>query len=514
MASKSAPSSAPGPRPAWASRIGVVLAVAGSAVGLGNFLRFPVQAAQNGGGAFMIPYVVAVLLLGIPLMWVEWALGRFGGRYSHGSAPGIFDAVSGRRGVFKYLGAIGLLGPLLIMFYYVFIESWTLGYAWFSLTGDLETLKTPEHFKAFLKGYQGLESNEYFNGIGPAYVFYLITFAANFGIVYLGLTRGIERVNKIAMPLLAVLGIILTIRVFTLSAPAAHPEWTVGAGMGFLWNPDFQALKNPTTWLKAAGQVLFTLSVGIGVILTYASYLKPKDDIALSGLTAAATNTFFEVIIGGSLVITAAVVFFGPADAVSIAQSGAFNLGFVTMPQIFSGMAAGPVFCFLWFALLFIAGVTSSISLLQPAVSFLEDEFHLTRRRAVAVTAWVCFLMSQLAIFGLKDGAVDILDFWGGTLALVVFALIELILFGWVFGIDRGWNELHLGAEIRIPAFYKGVIQYVTPTYVLIILGGFAYDQWGAAGATRLSIAVLLGGLCWLIHYSWKNHPKQEVPRQ
>ena len=514
------------PRQVWSSRIGVIMAVAGSAVGLGNFLRFPVQAAQNGGGAFMIPYFVALILLGIPLMWVEWAMGRYGGRYSHGSAPGIFDAIAGRRGIYKHLGAVGLLGPLLIVFYYMFIESWTLGYAFYALTGKLGALKESGQLRDFLSGYQGVSHNEHFRGLGPAYVFFVLTFALNFGVVYLGVVHGIERVNKIAMPLLAVLGVILTARVLTLGAPdPAHSDWNVSAGLGFLWNPDLSRLQEPKVWLAAAGQILFTLSVGIGTILTYGSYLKPQDDVALSGLTASATNEFFEVIIGGSVVIPAAVVFFGAAQAVEIAQSGSFNLGFVTMPLIFTKMLGGQAFCVMWFLLLFLAGLTSSISLLQPAISFLEDELHFRRHKAVGLTALVCFAMCQLAIFGLGLGAVDEMDFWGGTFLIVLSALVELVVFGWVFGMRRGWEELHVGAEIRIPRVFRFVIQFVTPLYVLIMLVWFCRENWRGVFlmenyqesrpfilVLRLVLLLLLAGLCWLIHYSWKRHPKHERP--
>ena len=158
-------------REQWGSKIGVILAVAGSAVGLGNFLRFPAKATLNGGGAFMIPYFVALILLGIPLMWVEWTLGRKGGADGHGTAPGIFDSV-GKRSIFKYLGTIGILGPFIILIYYIFIESWTLAYAWFSFTGQLFEAGNQDGMKQFLQGYQGIVANQYFSGIQVAYLFF------------------------------------------------------------------------------------------------------------------------------------------------------------------------------------------------------------------------------------------------------------------------------------------------------------------------------------------------------
>jgi SNF family Na+-dependent transporter len=464
----------------WGSKLGVILAVAGSAVGLGNFLRFPAKAVLNGGGAFMIPYFVAFLLLGIPLMWVEWTLGRMGGQRGHGTAPGMFDKLDGTGRWAKYLGIIGILGPFVILIYYMYIESWTLAYAWYSFTGHLPFGSGQEEMKAFLSGYQGLVQNNYFSGLGPALLFFGLTFLVNFFFIYKGLQGGIEKLSRYGMPVLLGLGVILAIRVLTLGTPdISLPELSVKNALGFVWNPDFSQLTSAKVWIEAAGQIFFTLSVGIGVILTYASYLRKRDDVALSGLTASATNEFCEVILGGSIVIPAAFIFLGgSAGALSAAQSGTFNLGFVTMPLIFGKIPMGALFSGLWFLLLFIAGITSSVSLIQPAVSFLEDELGWGRRRSVMVLGAVSLLACLPAIFFLGHGFVDELDFWGGTLFLVVFAAIEIILFAWVFGINRGWQEMHQGARIRIPGIYKPIIKYVTPAYLLILLAVWSYQQF------------------------------------
>ena len=465
-------------REKWGSMIGVILAVAGSAVGLGNFLRFPAKATLNGGGAFMIPYFVAFLLLGIPLMWVEWTLGRLGGAYGHGTAPGMFDKIS-RSPLAKYLGTIGVLGPFVILIYYMYVESWTLGYAWFSLTGHLYQISDQASMKSYLSAYQGLTQNEFFTSLGPAYVFFVLTFALNFYFIYKGVQGGIEMLSKIGMPVLVIIGILLAARVLMLGTPnPARPELSIGNALGFVWNPDFSKLTDAKVWLEAAGQIFFTLSVGIGVILTYASYLSKKDDVALSGLTASATNEFCEVILGGSIVIPAAFVFFGGTSAMAIAKSGTFNIGFVTMPLIFDKIPAGFIFSALWFILLFLAGITSSVSLIQPAVAFLEDEFKWNRKRSTLVLGLVAFLASQPVIFFLKHGFLDELDFWGGTFFLVVFATLETFLFIGVYGIDKGWKEMHEGARMKIPNFYKYIIKYVTPAYLVILLAVYSYQQF------------------------------------
>ena len=512
-------------RDTWGSRIGVIMAVAGSAIGLGNFLRFPAKAAANGGGAFMIPYLVALLLLGIPLMWIEWTLGRYGGGFEHGTAPGIFHSVSRKNRFIKYFGVIGIFGPLVIFIYYTFIESWTLGYSWFALAGKYSGLHDQSSMQAFLAGYQGLAKNGYFSSIVPAYCFFLATFAANIWVVYHGIRGGIEKLCNWALPVLFFFGIVLMCRVLLLGTPVS-PDWSVSGGLGFLWNPDFSALKSAKVWIEAAGQIFFTLSVGIGVILTYASYLKKGDDVVLSGLTAAATNELAEVILGGSIVITAAFVFFGPAQTRAIAQSGVFNLGFVTMPLVLNQLPLAQLFGFFWFFLLFLAGITSSVSLAQPAIAFLEDEFGINRKKAVAIFGIATFLLCQPGIFFLKHGVVDELDFWGGTFFLVVFACIETILFAWVFGMDKAWDEIHRGADMRVPGVYKFIIKYVTPAFLLAILGFWFWQEWlpiifmkNVPGEnrpyilfTRVVLAILFIVLGYLVRRAWRGRKFRGKP--
>jgi len=510
-------------RESWGSRLGIIMAVAGSAVGIGNFLRFPVQAATNGGGAFMIPYFISLLLLGIPLMWVEWSIGRFGGGFEHGTAPGVFNSLWQKNRFIKYFGVVGIFGPLVILIYYTYIESWLLGYAVFSILGKYASANTQAALQSFLQGYQGIESNQYFSNIGIAYTFFIITFLLNMFVIYRGIKGGIEKLCKIALPLFFIFGIFIAIRVLTLGAPdAANPSWSIKNGLGFLWNPDFSALKSAKVWLAASGQIFFTLSVGIGVILTYASYLKKSDDVVLSGLTAVSTNEFAEIILGGSIIIPAAFAFFGPIGAQEAAKSGAFNLSFVTMPLIFQKIGGGAIFAFMWFALLFLAGITSSVSLAQPTVCFLEDEFNINRKKAVWIFGVAAFILCQPAIFLLGHGVVNELDFWGGTFCLVLFATIEIILFAWVFGMKKAWEEIHHGADMRIPKIYKFIIKYVTPVFLLLILG-FWFIQEGvptilmknvAAAdkpfvlAARIGLLALFITLAALVKIAWKKRKR------
>ena len=465
-------------RETWKSKLGIIMAVAGSAIGLGNFLRFPVQASQNGGGAFMIPYFISLLLLGIPLMWVEWTIGRFGGGFGHGTAPGIFHNMWTKNRFIKYFGIIGIFGPLVIFIYYTYIESWTFAYAFFSVAEKYGQATTQGSMVSFLKGFQGIEKNNFFSGMQCAYAFFLITFCLNMFVIYKGISGGIEKLCRIALPSLCVFGIILAVRALTFGSPdPMKPDWNITNGLGFLWNPDFSALKSAKVWLAAAGQIFFTLSVGIGVILTYASYLKKTDDVVLSGLTSASANEFAEVILGSSIIIPVAFAFFGPVEIQTIAKGGAFNLSFITMPLIFQKINLGAFFGCIWFLLLFLAGITSSISLAQPSITFLEDEFNISKKKAVIIFGIASFILCQPAIFFLKNGVVNELDFWGGTFCLVLFATVEIVLFGWIFGIEKAWEEIHHGAEMRVPKIYKFIIRYVTPVFLFLILGFWMYQE-------------------------------------
>jgi SNF family Na+-dependent transporter len=231
------------------------------------------------------------------------------------------------------------------------------------------------------------------------------------------------------------------------------------------------------------------------------------------------------VILGGSIVIPAAFVFMGPTGLVEIAKGGSFNLGFVTMPQIFGFMHFGALFAFLWFVMLFFAGTTSSVSMLQPAMAFIDDEFGIGRKKSSIITLVFCFFACQGVIFGISHGVMEELDFWGGTFCLVLFGTIEAIIFGWVFGIDRAWRETHYGADITIPRIFKFVIKYVTPTFLLIILvtwtiqmaiptlwmeGIPAENRAWVIGA-RIFLVSFAAVLTFFIYFAWRGRPLPEI---
>ena len=468
-------------REAWASRIGLILAMAGNAIGLGNFLRFPVQAAQNGGGAFMIPYFIALVLLGIPLMWVEWAIGRHGGKFGYGTAAGAFGVLtkSPRRAkIANYLGALGIAIPIIFAIWYNYIESWTLAYSVFSVTGEFVGILDFDGMRNFLQSFQGVQGGGHFSGItnqvfvfpNAALIFFLITISLNVWILSRGVAQGIERLAKIAMPTLFIFALILVVRAWTIGTPdPAKPGNSFINGLGYLWNPNFSQIANANAWLAAAGQIFFTLSVGTGSILTYASYLKQKDDIALTGLTTSITNEFAEVIFGGSLAIPIAVAFFGLAKTQEISQA-AFDLPFAAMPMIFQKLPLGQILGMMWFVLLFFAGITSSVALCSPAMAFLQDQMKMSRQKAAILVGAVLLMCGLPVVVFFGHGFLNEMNFWSGTLGLAIFALIEVILFAWVFGMEDAWQEINAGADIRLPKIFKLIIQFVAPIYLIVLL--------------------------------------------
>jgi SNF family Na+-dependent transporter len=672
----------------WGSRLGVILAVAGSAVGLGNFLRFPGQVAANGGGAFMIPYFISFLVVGIPICWAEWAMGRFGGRYGFNSAPGIFS-VLWRHSFAKYLGALGLMIPVIIYMYYVYIESWCLAYAWYYLHGDLTLGRNPALYSAFFNGYTGMAEHgtAFKDGIQATFWFFLAAFFLNFYFIYRGLSKGIETFCKIAMPMLILAAIIIAVRVLTLpeqplplswrqTLPQVLPasEWqalhdlalnpettparfkseaetaigkhlqaqlnladpviqkavvlppagfaksqagyalemaemrteaadrqiqawiaaargqivpeaksklreleaeelrldgktvaasenlaeidamrrallpalpseqiaaisqnfhsikgaallgnpehllirqlaieaseqprTVANGLGYMWNPDFEKLKDPAVWLAAAGQIFFTLSVGFGIILTYASYLRRDDDVVLSGLTASATNEFCEVCLGGLIAIPATFIFLGAAFTMEALSGSTFGLGFNTLPTVFANMQGGRWFGALWFGLLFLAAITSSLSMLQPAIAFLEEGFGLKRRVSVSALGLLTLTGAMTVIYFSKNAVVlSTMDEWIGTVGIFVLATIEIIVFAWIIGIDRGLEEANRGADLKIPRFFRFIFKYVTPLFLLAILGTWIVDTLpGKIGEIREQPEVLLTIIYLIIVFSF-----------
>ncbi len=476
----------------WGSRVGLILAVAGNAVGLGNFLRFPAQAAQHGGGAFLVPYLIAFLLMGLPLLWVEWAIGRYGGQFGHHSAPGMFDRM-GRGRWLKYLGVFGLFTNLCIAAYYCYIESWTLAYVWHSLIGTFRDVPPTEFFPEYL----GMHADSVFAVPPQALFWFLLTLGLNVWILSRGIQRGIEIVAKVGMPLLIAFGLVLAVRALTLGPDDPGVIQSSLDGYRFLYEPRAEGLLDPSTWLAAVGQIFFTLSVGMGSIHCYASYVRKDDDIALNATTAGLINEAVEVGLGGAILIPITTAYLGLGAVMAATAGGSgFSLGFLALPTLFLNWGPlAPLAGALWFGLLFFAGITSSLAMGQPVIAFLEDELGTPRRRAALAFGLSTLVLGFVCVWLYPGGSFDEFDFWTGTFSLVVFALGEVLVFGWVFGIDRGWEEITRGADMPMPRFLRPVIRYVTPLFILVVFVGATVKP--VDGAWRESFANLFAGQGW-----------------
>jgi SNF family Na+-dependent transporter len=282
-----------------------------------------------------------------------------------------------------------------------------------------------------------------------------------------------------------------------------------------MWNPHFEALSNPQTWIAAAGQIFFSLSVGFGVIINYASYLTRKDDVALSGLTACTTNEFFEVCLGGLITLPAAFMFLGTAAG----SMGTFGLGFNALPNVFAQMPFGQMFGFLWFFMLFLAAITSSISMLQPVIAFLEEGFGLKRHASATLLGLITALGTFFVVYFSKGLiALDTFDFWVGTMAIFIFGMIQVLIYGWVFGIRRGELALHEGSHIRVPRFVQYILKFVAPLYLGSIFVSFcwhnapgylsAISSKPEALMSIIFIAIVFAFLLLLVHIAGRRWEK------
>jgi SNF family Na+-dependent transporter len=472
----------------WGSRVGLILAMAGNAVGLGNFLRFPVQAVQNGGGAFILPYLICFLLMGIPLLFIEWSVGRYGGKLGNHSTPYILDSMN-KKPIWKYIGVFGIFTNIAVVAYYTYIESWTFIYVLHSVFGTF-TGMGKEEISLFFDNYVNLSGSDLGIPFLPVLV-YILVLGINVYVLSTGL-GGIEKVAKIGMPLLILFGIILAYRGWTMGADyasEAFPDANAWDGINFLWTPQYSSLADPKVWLAAAGQIFFTLSVGMGSIQCYASYMRENEDIALNSVTAGFTNELVEVLLGSAIVIPIAAGFLG-LDWVL--ENAGFGMAFQTMPYLFQqwGAVFGMVAGLCWFGLLFFAGITSSLAMGTPWMGFMQDEFGWSKVKGAVSFGLIGLAMGLPTILFYQYGYFDEYDYWAGTVSLVIFALLETILFAWIFGMEKGWAEINRGADIRIPKAYKWIMKYVTPVLLLMVFIGALFtpqgNDWSGAIASLL----------------------------
>ena len=446
----------------WSGQTGFLLAAIGSAVGLGNIWRFPGVAYENGGGAFLIPYLVALLTAGIPILFLDYALGH---RYQ-GSAPTVF------RRLFKGGEALGWFQvaiSFVIMCYYGVILAWAASFTIFSITeawGD-----DPTAF--FLGDYLQLadEPGLSLDVVGGLLLPLLLVWLAVLFVMVLGVQNGVEKANKFFLPLLVILFAILVVRALFLDGAME--------GLNALFTPDFGQLTNTDVWLAAYSQIFFSLSIAFGIMITYSSYLKRKSDLTTTGLVAGFANSSFEILTG--IGVFATLGFMAASSGVGVNEVEGITgpiLSFVTFPQIISMMPGGPIFGVLFFGSLVLAGFTSMISISQVVVAAVQEKFPIGRAAASALIVGVCGTISIL-LFATTTGlyTLDTVDKYINEIGIISSAILMTLIVAW------GLRKLPtLRAHLnRVSAFQVGMwwhwlIAVVVPAMLLFMLGSTGYS--------------------------------------
>ena len=380
-------------RDQWNNKIGFMLAAIGSAVGLGNLWRFPYIAATNGGGAFLLPYFFAIITAGIPILILEYTMGKT----YRGGAPVTWARINKK---YEWVGWLQAMVAFVIGIYYFAIIVWVLSYVGFSFTEAWGADPT-----GFFLDYLGLtDSALNLGGIRTNLVIpFLIIWAATAFIMYKGISKGIEMICRICLPILMVLTCVLVIRGITL--PGAVD------GLAYMFTPDWSALANPSVWIAAYGQIFYSLSIGFAIMLAYSSYLPKETDVVNSAFITATANHGFEVFAGIGVFSIMGYMAFQQGVAVEDVAASGIGLAFMTFPTAISSLPAfnGLIgVCF--FGALLTAGVTSMVSILQAVVSSFHDKFEMSHNKAVTVVLVPTFVLSILFITGAGLNILDIVD--------------------------------------------------------------------------------------------------------
>ncbi|MCS6894085.1 MAG: sodium:calcium symporter [Deltaproteobacteria bacterium] len=457
----------------WSSRLGLVFAAAGSAVGLGNFLRFPGQAYTNGGGSFLVPYIVCFFLIAIPLCWVEWSLGKMGGQKGKHSCAGILSLFTQSKFLQSFSGSLAVLIPGGVYLYYAVIQSWCLAYFLVFLgIIDFGPMSNADQTKVVFESISKSSGNGF--ELSNAFWCLILTMLLNSLVIVSGFLNSIERFCLIAIPVMALCAFFVLIRVLTLGTPDPEfPERNVWNALGFMWNPRgvddpnwLNNLLNPQIWLSAFGQVFFSLSVGLGILMHYASYVRKNQDIALSSFSASSTNGFFEVCVGGLITIPVIFLFLGE----NFNPDSSFSLGFISMPLVFQKMTWGNLFGALWFLMLFLAAITSAISMISPVVAFIREYFDLGEKKARVVGTLILSGGNLLLYYFSKNlTLLSTLDFWIGTVAVFLFCASFLLIALREIGLEKILECIKENALINVPNFTKYLLRWIAPFLFVVI---------------------------------------------
>jgi len=435
----------------FGSKIGIIAAAAGSAVGLGNIYRFPCVAGENGGSAFLIVYLAIVLFLGIPLMVGEFVIGR----RSQKNPVGAFKALAPKAKCWSSIGYMGVICGFLIMAFYSTVAGWTLESIYKSIINyyhgkDLATIE------------QGFTDsiNMTFRPILWQGIFILMSAF----IIVKGIEKGIEKYSKILMPILVAILIILCVKSLTL--PGA------GEGVKFLFKPDFSKISGEVL-ISALGQVFFSMSLGMGALITYGSYISKKDNLVSTSLMVGLSDTFVAILAG--------IIIFPAAFSFGIKPEAGSSLAFNTLPMLFDQMRGGYFFCLIFFVLLAIAALTSAISLLEVLAAYLTEELHISRAKATIFSSTGAFIISILAALSLHNGSnltifgftiFDGLDKLTSMVLLTLGGLLTVIFIGWKLKKSDFEDEFTNNGTVnlKLKKFFYFIIKFVAPVAIAVIM--------------------------------------------
>ncbi len=435
----------------WGSKLGFILAAAGSAVGLGNIWKFPYVTGQNGGGIFVLVYLASVLLVGIPIMVAEILIGRRG----QGSPVTALENIMGQGSPWKLLGWLGTATGFVILSYYAVVAGWALDYLFKSLTGAFWAVGIDEIPTLF----DGLYTSATWNVIWLA-----VFMALTMGVVFGGIKGGIERWNRILMPGLFVLLLVLLVNSFFMKG--------FGEAMRFIFYPDPARFKGWASILEAVGQGFFSLSLGMGAMLTYGSYLEKDSDILGSAISISFLDTLVAML--------AACILFPVIFSFGFEPQAGPGLVFKTLPVIFAQLPAGQLLAVVFFLLLVFAALTSSVSLLEVVSASLMERLSWSRRKAVSMSGATIFLfgipsalsgsvLSDLHLVG-ERSVFDSLDYLASNWSLPLGGIGIALVAGWFMDAKASREEYETGAkQPRTYPFWRQAVRFLSPVAVALV---------------------------------------------
>ncbi len=448
-------------REQWGSRFGFILATIGSAIGLGNIWRFPYIAYENGGGAFLIPYLFAMITVGIPFMIMEFAMGH---KYK-GTAPRVFARLNSK---FAWLGWFQVLIAITISVYYVTIIGWTISYLGMSFTQAWGTDPNTFFFTQYLQ-HDGHHSPSSLGSLQLHIVIPMMSaWAVSFSAIFTGIKGGIERINKVMMPLLFILVIALICKVITM--PGAIN------GINYLFQPDFSKITDSKVWSAAYGQMFFTLGVGFSIMIAYSSYLPKKSDITNNAFITVLINCGFSILAGIMIFAILGNMAYEQSKPIADVIASGIGLAFVTIPSAINSLPAPYIIGPLFFFALVIAGLSSHLSVVEAITSAIIDKFKISRRKAAII---VCGLGLVVSLAFATNGGLsllDIVDYFINNIALLLSCLIELIIMGWIIKLNDIHKHVDNISEFKIGSWFELCLRFISPLLLIIIITSNIYS--------------------------------------